>query len=383
MNLYFYFFISILGLFSITFDELSEKHQRGWEIYNDDLDSAEILFQESLEEYQGYLDVRRETVALMDLARVYKRRGDFVKSLRYLLRSEKMIGQFEDSVIASTLYNRLYSAYGNMNNVEKSLEYLKKQRAFLSENDSLAIFGHYLNLADLYIKMEKYDLGKENLDIANNFISLADKNKKLIFNKYGYYFYRIQQPDSSIKYFEKSMKYYDAWENKIDLSSLLNYLSMKQELKGNVTIKTLDSVARIIEKHDLDSDRSQLLALKANVLQDTSYLHKAIELSMKENNLDFRIDLIKEMAELQYKLKYFDAHKSTIELYHKLKDSVTNVKNQNLLKDLSLELEDISEVSPKSNLSFQDIFLYITLVVVFLLAAYIIYTKFTSKRNPR
>ncbi len=381
MGYFFYYFVSILGLLSITFDELSETHQAGWHIYHENLDSAEVLFQDALKEYQDYLDTRREVVALLDLASVYHQKGKFAKYLQYLHTSEKLINQFEDSLIFSSLYAKLYNAYSTMNDVDKALEYLKKQKLYIAEEDSSTAIGYYINIADIYMKMGSYDLAKENLDLANSLTSLADGNKKLIFNKYGYFFYRTDQPDSALNYFERAMVYYDAWNNKVDLTSLLNYLSIKQELKGNVSISTLDSVFTVIQKHDLKGDLPQFYAIKANVLQDTAYMHKAIQLSSNGRNFQFTLDLIKDLADLQFNLKHFDEHKATLELYHNLKDSVSQERNKHLVKDLSSSYSEDNYSNNSSNSFLHELTLYIALIMIFILVSYIIYSQYYQKNK--
>jgi hypothetical protein len=369
MNTFFYIFLSMIAMLSITFDELSETHQAAWKIVPENLDSAEVLFMQALAEYRSYLDVRREAVALIDLASLYNKKNEPLKRLSYLHKAERLTNNFDDTTIISTLYSNLIFVYSAYNRYDRALEYLNIKRKYIAEDDSLRISDYYKDLASISSAMGNNQAAIDYIRKADAIIPLDVEKKRNIYISYGYYFDELGIADSALYYLDRAM-YYDGWKNKIKLQAVLNYYSTKQKYYGNVEIKTIDSLETIIKEHDLKGDLPQLLALKSQVLKDTFYIHQAIDIS-KKHRPEFYLDLIEELADLQFKLKHYEESRTNSELYHKLKDSVEQYKSSVILKNLS----EFTPESDKTTEEKENYILYILLAAILALILYIVYTK--------
>ncbi len=381
MNSIFYIVISMLAMLSITFEELSTKHQAAWNIYHKDLDSAEKLFNDALIEYRSYLDIRREAVALIDLATVNAKRGNQIGQLRFLLKAENLVTQFEDSSLTFQLYGFLFNAYKSVNDMEKAITYLNKRKGYLQLSDSISVFAFYDDLISAYLDLDMKDSAKHYLDIAYNSISFGNIEKKTFLDMYGYYFYRFNQLDSALYYYKKSMDYYDKWKNNNDLNATLNYYSIRQEAYGDVSIKTVDSLLYIIDEAKQPSDVAQLLALKSNITKDTNYIHRAISIAKGLGDKFFELNLLKELGDLQFKLKHYDYAKRNTELYHRIKDSTALQKSNDMMAQLS-QLDEGTQLF-KENKDSDKIYLLLALIIIVSLLAYIIFTKFSTYRRKK
>jgi tetratricopeptide (TPR) repeat protein len=260
----------------------------------------------------------------------------------------------------------VYSAY---NRYDRALEYLNIKRKYIAEDDSLRISDYYKDLASISSAMGNNQAAIDYIRKADAIIPLDVEKKRNIYISYGYYFDELGIADSALYYLDRAM-YYDGWKNKIKLQAVLNYYSTKQKYYGNVEIKTIDSLETIIKEHDLKGDLPQLLALKSQVLKDTFYIHQAIDIS-KKHRPEFYLDLIEELADLQFKLKHYEESRTNSELYHKLKDSVEQYKSSVILKNLS----EFTPESDKTTEEKENYILYILLAAILALILYIVYTK--------
>ncbi len=373
----FYFFLTLISLISITYDELSEEHQAAWNIYRDNLDSAETLFKIALSEYRDILDIRRESVALIDLANLKKNQGNIPERLRYLHKAEQLEKNINDSTIAYTLYNNLSSQYDELGQTEKSLDYLRKEQQYISVDDTSRMIMHRLDISELYLKINQFDKAKANIDYANAIAAFNEKED--VFNKYGLYYYKKQEYDSALICFEKASTIYNVRENRGSINSTLNYYSARQEIYKDVSIATVDSLEMIATKYNKLNLMPNLLSLKAHVLKDTSYLHEALRLAKKLKRFSIAIGLLKDLASLQLELKHYDSHKATTELYNKLNDSLTNANNKIIREALDSSITDNHKNT--DNKKSYKIYYLITLSLIFVIILYIVYNKYLKSKK--
>ncbi len=364
-------------MLSISFDELSETHQAAWEIYNENLDSAEILFKEALSEYKSYLDVRRETVVLIDLASLNNQRGNLIDKLRYLHQAERLSVQFEDSTIKRSLYKQLYGSYAYLDRLDKALEYLKKQSGYIQAGNDAARFDYLNNISDLYIQTGDFNLAKEYLDTLNFITPFSDINKRFVLNKYGLYFYKRNKIDSALHYYKKSMDYYSTWHEKVELSATLNYYSIRQETYGDVALYTIDSLLAVAKNLKYMDDFAQLLSIKSDITKDTTYIHEAIQIADTLGTIGFKCDLINAFVKLQNELHHFEYSESNKNLYNHLKDSIESYNTKLKAKHVAVLEEAIQEVEDQ-NIFRENFLLYL---LIFISLALILYSFYYKNKN--
>ncbi len=364
-------------MMSITYDELSVEHQAAWSIYRENLDSAEVLFNIALREYRDILDVRRETVALIDLASMKSFQGNIKERLRYLHKAELLVEKIHDSAITCAIYDHLSSQYEDLGQTEKSLKYLRKEQQYVSVYDTSRILKLRLDIASLYLNINQFEKAKANIDYANAIASIQEKED--VYNKYGLYYYTKQEYDSALIYYEKASSLYNNLGNNLILTYPLNYYSVRQEIHKDVSIATVDSLERIAIKYNKVNLMPYLLSLKAQVIKDTSYLHEALRLANQTNNISLTIGLLKDLASLQSELKHYDSQKATNNLYNKLKDSLANA-NDMLIRE-ALDKTNSDNHKNTDNKKGNKIYYLIILSVLIVLILYIGYFKFLKSKK--
>ncbi len=362
---------------SITYDELSEEHQAAWSIYRENLDSAETLFKIALSEYRDILDIRRESVALIDLANLKKNQGNIPERLRHLHKAERLVEKINDSTIISILYENLYFLYDELGQTEKSLDYLRKEQQYVSIYDTTQIIKLRLDIAELYLNINQFDKAKANIDYANAIAYFSEKED--VYNKYGIYYYTKKEYDSALIYYEKASTIYNVRENRVNLKSTLNYYTVRQEIYNDVSVATVDSLEKSVAKYNKVNLMPYLLSLKAHVLKDTSYLHEALRLANQTNNIPITIGLLKELASLQSELKHYDSQKATNNLYNKLKDSLANANNMLIREALDSANTDNNKNADNKN-SYNKYYLII-LSLLLVLMLYIGYNKYLKSKK--
>ncbi len=364
-------------MISITYDELSDEHQAAWNIYYEDIDSAETLFNIALREYRDVLDIRRETVALIDLATMSYSQGKIKERLRYLHKAELLVERINDSAITCILYDDLYSQYDELGQTEKSLYYLRKEQQYASVNDTARMLKLRLDISELYLNINQFDKAKANIDYADAVATFSEKED--VFNNYGLYYYTKQEYDSALIYYEKASSIYTDLENNVNLTYPLNYYSVRQEIYKDVSIATVDSLEMIATKYNKVNLMPYLLSLKAQVFKDTLYLHEALRLAEKMKNISLTIGLLKDLASLQLELKLYANHKATTELYNKLNDSLANANNKIIREALDSANTDNNKNA--GNKKSYKIYYLIILSLLIVLILYIVYKNILKTKK--
>ncbi|MCD8268028.1 MAG: tetratricopeptide repeat protein, partial [Parabacteroides sp.] len=136
--------IAQLHYFDNSYDEAQRYHQLSGECYLKEKDTLDYIY------------------SIRDIGWIYTLKEEYGQASEYFLRAYKLAFNLNDSLLLSSLTNRLGNNYKEMKNYSLAKDYLFKSIAY----DEAGSAPTYLALADLYTQKGEYDKAREYIEMA-------------------------------------------------------------------------------------------------------------------------------------------------------------------------------------------------------------------------
>lgn len=117
-----------------------------------------------------------------NIAGAYQRLGKFDEAIAKLRTSENILKNYNNTELLANLYNSIGSAYQLQNQHIDSVEYYYKKciNLITKPQDEFYCMAAYINIADLYIEKQKFDLSELYLTKAYNLVNRLNRSTELI-----------------------------------------------------------------------------------------------------------------------------------------------------------------------------------------------------------
>ena len=215
--------------------------------FSNSLDSAVYSFKRSIALFQSKKHEDRAVAVGISLGAVQLRQGTYKAAVETLLKSVTFFEEVQDSVLMGKCYNNISSAYGELQNIPKAIDYgeralimfkAKKMAPFLAvtlpnlaglslkvgdtlkaksylleaedlakgRNDKFSLARVYNNLGNLYLETN-YELSENYLIKALTLKQETGNQDGLstLYNNLGYLYLNKEQPKKAVPYLEKGL----------------------------------------------------------------------------------------------------------------------------------------------------------------------------------
>ncbi|WP_422106162.1 tetratricopeptide repeat-containing sensor histidine kinase [Winogradskyella sp.] len=205
-----------------------------FQFFTNQLDSATVYFENARTLLEKYNDRNRVAIINISLGAIYLRQGNYEKTIATLTESASFFEATNDALNAAKCYSNISSAFAELDNFDKAIDYSEKALKVFSENNLTQFQLITLpNLATQHYKkgdtIRAIDYYNEAEDLAkalNNKRSLS-----MIYNNLGN-LYLDSDTDKSKAYLENALEL----KNELNLTSgievtksNLGYIHLKQK----------------------------------------------------------------------------------------------------------------------------------------------------------
>ncbi|MEO1030693.1 MAG: sensor histidine kinase [Bacteroidota bacterium] len=188
-----------------------------FQFFTNQLDSATVYFENARTLLEKYNDQNRVAIINISLGAIYLRQGNYEKTIATLTESASFFEATNDALNAAKCYSNISSAFAELDNFDKAIDYSEKALKVFSENNLTQFELITLpNLATQHYKkgdtIRAIDYYNEAEDLAkalNNKRSLS-----MIYNNLGN-LYLDSDTDKSKTYLESAL----ALKNELNLTS--------------------------------------------------------------------------------------------------------------------------------------------------------------------
>jgi len=328
----------------------------------------------------------------------YDNNEDYINSIKYANECLNIINKSDitNEKDIALAYQYLGNGYFSMNMLSKSLDFLTKSLIkYKKLNDTNRIATVYLSLGSLYKRYAKIDLAKENFLNSLKYAKLV--NDKLlitsVYNNIGNVYAYTHDWDSSIVYYQKSLKLRIEFDGK---GYYAPYMNISRSYANLYELDSAKKYLNIANKYTGD-----------NKYYQTSFLYNYASIIVLENKLDSAEDLLYQSLKISkeknynyltiisYQLlsdisikqeKYEEALKYQIK-YSQLNDSISKYNVQSEISQIELLFENEKNIITIDKLnavnevkSLRVFILAITLSLIFIIAVVVFIQKFNLKK---
>lgn len=322
------------------------------------------------------------------------------------------IDYFNNSLLY-TNYNPLIKRYKILNNLgcayfqrgnynEAIYVFSESYKSATNEKLNAAILLNMINLSLSYYNIADYTTGNKYLNLALQQSSNSEFKFPYAYalQTKGFYFSKINQLDSAVKYYDLSLSYYNKIKqllnaNEVKLALAKMYINNKEFTKAKKLLdETLNYFTNDYKSEKLLGNNYYLLALLYSEINNfqlsSAFIQKALELSNSIN----AFDLIRDLYFLQYKiyLKQNDNNNAlkSLEMYNLYNDKIINQAKLDRIYDIERNIilkektQKIVEMETENKIYKQNIILIsvISLIIFILLILSIyFYIKLRKSRN--
>ena len=258
------------------------------------------------------------------IAVVYYQKGDYEKSIEYLIETAGVYEKTGFQMGIATVNNNIGAIYYKLNNLDKALEYYEyAKKKYLSVKNYKRSLSVTNNIARLY--REKGDLHKAKqyfLDIIKISDSIRDERQLAItLNNLGLIYSETGQPDSALMAANKALAYYKE----------------RGSVEGQMNVYR--TFAEIYKR-------------TGDFTKEEDYLNKALELALALQMKDQIKIIYSDLAEVNYKLGKFRKAYQNQKLFNIYKDSVFNENSSKRMAELQTKYETAKK--EKENLKLRS-----------------------------
>ncbi len=166
-----------------------------------------------------------EGLALLNHGRLYYLREEYIKSVGYYERAERIFKNIEDEANTAETYNYIGIAYIAMQNYERALNYYLLSMDIWKEiNDENGIAKCNYNIGLIYQKLDKDKESISYFDKASEIFSKLNDNVNTnrMNYKIGQIYKDLSKYDKALEYFQKTLESYEASKDSSKIASSLN-----------------------------------------------------------------------------------------------------------------------------------------------------------------
>lgn len=368
-------------------------------IYTNQLDSAEILLNNSLNYFIENNLKQNISANYEKLGALYIYRANYSEAIKYLNNAIL----FGDSSINALVYNDKGIIFSNLADYASALEYFLMSLKYVKPTNSNAKFiaGIHNNIATVYIYSGDLELALKELKSANRNINKTDfKTLKIsILNNLGNVFFQLNKIDSAEIYFNAAFDISKNFDN--ELSKVLSLINMAyfytETGKFEVAEQYLEQTENILNKFpDIISlvqfhiHKSLLYEKTGEIQKALNQLENAVEICDENDLTEFKITIFQKIAKLYSKDENYQQAFFYQSEYQKLADTVFNLEKTNIIENLKSinqiekQEQEIKYLKLKNKEQKENIVKIVVLSVlsVLLLSAFI-YILLLKNRNTK
>ncbi len=258
-------------------------------------DQAIDLYKELLEICKDD-DMKISRVGILtNIGVAYSRQQDYIKSLRYFLEAYQLNLKIESNVKITTLLVNIGSIYLNLELFDKAIYYFELALKTVVPSREYTKPVIYTNLVTTYSLINDFDNAERIIELLEEY---KDENNKA---------FQVSYHKAIINYYSQKKMYKSAlqeFDTVIELQNDENYAQQNFVFKLDIAkiylkmgqadkcLQIFDEIEWLRKKSGFPEDLKQLLELKLEYNKHIGNLEKALELSLKLNNVlndDFKM----------------------------------------------------------------------------------------------
>ena len=320
--------------------ELARSH------FNKNSDLHLWYSQESYQLSKKNKDSKSIAMALSEIGRYYYRKGAYDSAYYYIY---KAIPFYTSRYNKAVVYSQISNIETNRGNYAESIRLLiKSDSLYRLENDTAGIIISNVNLATILGKKNEFIQSIIYLKKAEE---LAVKNETAlgnIFNNLSINYLKLDDLENAEKYVLQSIEIRERLGDSIDLAnSYLSYASLlAKKGKSNDGVLFFEKALPIFQKFKAEKDilicyngLGDIYRKQRNFKKSNQYLLKAQALGKRVKNHTAKLSNYEKLHKLYRDTKQWDKAYSSLLLYNRMNDSVTNIAKITVTKELQTKYE--------------------------------------------
>lgn len=327
--------------------------------------------------------------------------------------------------VLSGVYQNLGTVYKNKGQTALALNYYLKSLAIVKDNEKeVFMLPLFINISSIYINDQNYKKAREYIQkcfkLAEN--STYKEGTCRANHQKGLLLYALKENDSAAYYFKAAIDL-ALTENVIDVKkeayhylAQLQFSNFKNTINSSVSTefylsknnyKQADSIHHYIALSKLNDSKStysktllknifleaQLLEVQNRTVEALALYKSAFTTASANNWLDLQLEIAQNTSSLLESINLFKEALAWEKTTKQLTDSIYNLRKQNQLESIKIELEKnielttMKEISNKNELNLQKertkniSILLGLLVIIFALVLYIVLTSVKKKNQ--
>lgn len=309
-------------------------------------------------------DKNIEARALMQIGNMYYYKGDNLKALDFYKQSYDLNNQVGNKTTGAWCANNIASVYERMGDYENAVIYFQKSLSIKEDlNDLTGIANTLGNIGLVYSEWKNYESADEyfrkSLKISLNKHIKEDVAKQCI--NLANNFLSMEKIDSALSYYQTANQYIDSIQDrrlKVEALNGLGLVYSEKKQDFNTAIGYLKKASLLAR--ELGSDyliaNTDLALGKAYFNSGSfptakSYLRNALFYAKSSQSHDIKIDALLFMSKLYEATGDIGKSLKTIQEYIKVKDSVFNSENTEIIANLQTRYE--TEKKEKENIELK------------------------------
>ncbi len=250
-----------------------------------------------------------KTLSLKSLASAYRNLNNYSKALEYLFEAQELDQKENNIENLAITYNDLGLVYYLINNYDKALENYLTGLSFAEKTNNLRILSNlYNNIGSVFHIQGNFSKAEEYL---LNALKIFEKSKdslgiSRLLNNLGYLSETAGNNIAALEYYQKSLDLKIKLNHKPNIANTMQnlasiYLSLKNPEKAISILQQSNGIAKEINNKKLIADSYLLLAFSYFYLRDldSSLLYRNLYIKMSEEIK--REDQTRKIAELLVK----------------------------------------------------------------------------------
>lgn len=337
-------------------------------VYQENFDQSIDCYEKSLRFFRIIQDQNLQATLLKDLGAVYFKIADYPKSLDYSYQAYRMYEKVNDKKGQAFSLNNLGLIYKEQHNFGKAISNFENALTICRELDHKKCIAATLNNLGLsYFELKQWNKSKQAYEESLTFFQLINdpKEKAHLYNNLGEVHEALGDKGLAEKFFKQSIFIKDSLGNKEGIVS--SYINL----------------SRLYQHSNADS------ALY--------YARQSYTLAQSIKSLSRLRDASQQLSRLYAQQSDYKNALEFNEIYTRLKDSILNINNLNLMHRLSRKETDynaskmklfqsealLSEKNNKLQLDRTWFFVYTLIVVLLLIFLVTLFLLFRSEKRKK
>lgn len=301
----------------------------------------------ALEYYNESLKINEEIESMADIANnliniglLYYDKSDFSKALEYLNKSIDINEKINNKKGLGTAYYNIGSICKDQGNYLSAIDFFFKSLKMLKETGSKKGESSSLNyLGLLYQEQKEYSLA---LDYYSQSLKIKEEigDKKgigLTINNIGLIHNYLKDYEKAMIYFEKSLKIHEEIKNKKGIAIAISNIGMVKRNLEDYTgslesyekcLKIREEIGDIKGIISVNTQLGKLYLKQNNFLSALTYLNKSLSMAKEYGYAEDIRNAASELIEAHRALGNYNLALENLELFIKMRDSITNNETQ-------------------------------------------------------